>query len=195
MTSPKCNSEECKTLKLVAQGDEIAFRILFDQYHQKLGVYIFRITRSQVLSEDIVQDIFMKIWINRAALVDVQNFQSYLFVISRNYAFNCLKNKAQQSIIFDEMDSRHEEIGMELSDDLEARYQLIDEAIDCLPVQQRKVYMLSRHERLKYGEIALKLNISKETVKKYLQIAGNSIAVYIRNKSLIPNLIYCVLFF
>ena len=70
--------------------------------------------------------------------------------------------------------------------DLEASsdiyHSLLDEAINQLPTQQQKVYLLSRHERLRYNEVATKLNISRETVKKYLQIATVSITEYVQAK-------------
>ena len=78
--------------------------------------------------------------------------------------------------------------------DEDYRYLLIDEAIDRLPAQQRQVYLLSRHERLTYLEVATRMNISKETVKKYLQIATESIASYIRNR-LLTSLLVVMHFF
>jgi RNA polymerase sigma-70 factor (ECF subfamily) len=61
-------------------------------------------------------------------------------------------------------------------------HSLLDEAINQLPAQQQKVYLMSRHERLRYAEVATRLNISRETVKKYLQIATASITEYVQTK-------------
>lgn len=194
MTFSNFTSDEREILQLTAQGNERAFRVLFDRYHKKLALYIFRITKSMEISEDIVQEVFLKIWINRSELTEVKNFKTYLFVISKNAAFNWLKSDARQSLMLDVIDVHHEALETE-SVETDERYLLIDEAIDCLPDQQRKVYILSRHERLKYEEIALQMNISRETVKKYLQIAGNSISNYIRNKSSVLRFILFILFF
>jgi DNA-directed RNA polymerase specialized sigma24 family protein len=59
---------------------------LFAAYHQRLGVHIFRITQSTELAEEMVQDVFMKIWMSRETLANVDNFKAYLFVVSKNHA-------------------------------------------------------------------------------------------------------------
>lgn len=169
------NDEE-ELLRQVAAGDERAFARLFDHYHQRLGAHIFRITRSAPVAEELVHDVFLKIWLNRELLAGVENFAVYLFVVSKNAALNALKKIAAERARFTDLDVACEGIP-EQPDDY--RYALIDEAIDQLPPQQRQVYMLSRHQRLSYNEIALQMGLSRETVKKYLQIATASIISYI----------------
>jgi RNA polymerase sigma-70 factor (ECF subfamily) len=71
------------------------------------------------------------------------------------------------------------------------RYILIDEAIDRLPPQQRQAYLLARHERLTYAEVAMRMGLSKETVKKYLQIATEFISGYI-TKRLIISILFLI---
>jgi RNA polymerase sigma-70 factor (ECF subfamily) len=75
------------------------------------------------------------------------------------------------------------------------RYTLLDEAIDQLPAQQRKVYLLSRYEQLTYAEISGKMNISRETVKKYIQIAIASITAFMKRKITEVELLLFFLFF
>jgi RNA polymerase sigma factor (sigma-70 family) len=167
---------EKELLRQVADGDERAFTRLFDHYHQRLAVHIYRITRSDQVTEELVHDVFLKIWLNRELLAGVENFGVYLYVVSKNAAFNSLKKTANEKLRFTALDGVAD-APAELDDDY--RYILIDEAIDQLPPQQRQVYMLSRHHRLAYNEIALEMGLSKETVKKYLQIATASIVAYI----------------
>ena len=170
---------EKKLLLKVAGGSESAFRQLFDQYHHQLGRYIFRITQSQELTEEIVQDIFLKVWLNRAALAQIQSFKAYLFVASKNQALNHLRNIAREQMLKNQWkEETANAISTEhVSQDL--YYQLLDEAINKLPPQQQKVYLLSRHQRLKYDEIAAELNLSRETVKSYLKLATTSITSYV----------------
>ncbi|WP_184549684.1 RNA polymerase sigma factor [Mucilaginibacter sp. FT3.2] len=163
----------------VAEGDEHAFRRLFIAHHQQLGVHICRITNSVELAEEVVQDVFLKIWMTRETLRNVDNFKAYLFVISKNHALNCLKKLAKEKVQIKKLEQAS--VGLiipETQDNL--YYNLLDEAIDHLPTQQQKVYLLSRHNRLKYAEIADQLKLSRETVKKYLQIATISITDYVR---------------
>lgn len=182
-------SEEKDILLQVAQGDERAFRILFNKYHHKLGSYIYHITRSQELAQEIVQDVFLKIWTNRTSLAGIVNFHAYLFVISKNHALNSLKKIAHEKALTTHLDVLIYETQTEEAGEDSERYILVDEAIDQLPQQQKIVYLLSRHERMQYAEIASRLNLSRETVKKYLQISTESITCYIRKKLTISILI------
>jgi len=182
--------DEKEILLLVAKGDERAFRVLFDQYHQKLGTHIYNITKSHELAEEVVQDVFLKIWTNRTSLSDVVHFKAYLYAASKNHALNCLKTTAQEKVLTGNLSELVQDICSDEPVDESERYLLVDEAIDRLPPQQRIVYLLSRHERLQYAEIADRLSLSRETVKKYLQISTESITYYIRKRLIISILIF-----
>ncbi|WP_031530168.1 RNA polymerase sigma factor [Dyadobacter crusticola] len=185
---------ESEVLRRVSEGDERAFASLFNHYHQRLGVHIFRITRSEELAAEVVQDVFLKIWLNKELLAEVQSFPVYLYVVSKNAALNCLKKVASESARTVDIDLHSEHFPIAETAEEDHRYLLIDEAIDLLPPQQKQVYLLSRHQRLSYAEIAGQMNISRETVKKYLQIATGSISSHIRNK-LITSLVLVAQYF
>ncbi|RXF70120.1 RNA polymerase sigma-70 factor [Arcticibacter tournemirensis] len=164
----------------LAAGNESAFKELFNQYHKQLGTYIFRITNSYELAEEIVQDVFLKVWMNHELFANVTCFKAYLFVLSRNHTLNYLRKLTKEQMHKNEWEQHS--IRTLKSDNTTDKlyYGLLDKAIDRLPVQQQKVYLLSRHQRLKYAEIASRLDISRETVKKYLQIATASITEYVK---------------
>jgi len=170
-------------LSRVAQGDEAAFSILFYSYHNKLGAYILRITESFPLTEEIVQDVFLTIWQNRASLGDINRLEPYLFVIARNRAFNCLKQMAREHTRRREWANlRREEL--EMVDGLEAADsydKLIDKAVDNLPPQQKKVYLLHNQEGMAYSAIALQLGLSATTVKKHMSLALRHIREYVHS--------------
>lgn len=188
MSHPASSNDEKELLQLVASGDERAFRVLFNLYHHHLGNYIFHITKSQELTQEAVQDVFVKIWTNRASLAEINNFKAYLFVISKNHALNCLKKIASEKALTTHLDLWNYDVQSEEADIDKERYTLVDQAIDQLPKQQKIVYLLSRHERLQYSEIANRLSISPKTVKKYLQISNESIISYIRKNLIIRAL-------
>lgn len=175
------NLNEHELLFEVASGNENAFRQLFELYHQQLGAYIYRLTDSAELAEEIVQDTFLKIWINREVLANIKSFKAYLFVVSKNYALNCLRKLAKErSLTAEWNDNVIGAIAVEEDEKYDRYYGLLDHAINHLPPQQKAVYLLSRQQHLKYNEIADKLNLSRETVKKYLQIAIASITSYVQ---------------
>ncbi|MGF7038931.1 RNA polymerase sigma factor [Mucilaginibacter lappiensis] len=186
---------ERELLIQVASGNEYAFRKLFMVHHQLLGVHMLRITNSVELAEEIVQDVFLKIWLTRETLVGVDNFKAYLFVISKNHALNCLKKLAKERLLIKTMENNGFEalVPETIDTDTDMYYNLLDEAIDQLPPQQQKVYLLSRHGRLKYAEIADQLELSRETVKKYLQIATTSITEYVHEHLEVTALLLAML--
>ncbi|MBD1366614.1 sigma-70 family RNA polymerase sigma factor [Mucilaginibacter sp. ZT4R22] len=165
----------------VADGDEHAFSELFNTHHQLLGTHIYRITGSAELAEEVVQDVFLKIWLSRESLAAVQHFRAYLFVISKNHALNCLRKLAKERLRQKTIEENAMALIPEENSGLDAYYSLLDEAIDHLPPQQQKVYLLSRHKRLKYDEIANQMGISRETVKKYLQASTHSITNFVQS--------------
>jgi len=183
---------EKELLLKVANGDEHAFSELFNTHHQLLGTHIYRITDSVELAEEVVQDVFLKIWMSRETLTSVQNFRAYLFVISKNHALNCLRKVAKERIYQKTLEKNASSITPDDSPGLAGYYSLLDEAIDHLPPQQQKVYLLSRHNRLKYDEIARQMGLSRETVKKYLQGATHSITSFVQSNIDISAMIILV---
>jgi len=173
---------ENEILLRIAQGDEQAFRVLFDRYSRRLALHVFHLTDSAEIAEEVVQDSFLKIWMGREALVHVRDFSAYLFVISRNQALNALRSIARERRRRQDWALTHQE-GNAIGDpdSLQGHYfTLIDEAVRQLPPQQQKVYLLNRHDRLSYREIAAEMDLSPETVKKYLQLAIGSISDHVR---------------
>jgi RNA polymerase sigma-70 factor (family 1) len=188
MPYPYALHQETELLLAVSQGEERAFTTLYNHYHQRLGLHIYRITKSVELTEEVVHDVFLKIWLNRETLAEIDNFSVYLYVISKNAALNCLKRIAREKAVTTDLDPVLDQIPMMETPEEDYRYILIDEAIDRLPPQQRQAYLLARHERLTYAEVALRMGLSKETVKKYLQIATEFICGYIGKRLIISIL-------
>ena len=177
----------------VAEGDEKAFEELFYAYHQQLGSYVLGWTKSVPVTEEVVQDVFLKIWMNREALKSVERFDSYLFIVSRNHTFNALRQSAKKRLKSQEW-ARHFENEQDFSNDpLDEHYMsLIDAAVAKLPPQQQKVYTLKRQGGLKYDEIANRLEISPETARKHLAAALRSITSYVKARIPVSLLILLI---
>lgn len=174
---------EKELLMLASQGDEAAFTQLFYAYHNKLGAYVLHLTKSRETAEEIVEDVFIKIWTGRDSLATVEHFESYLYVLSRNHAFNCLRGIAREEVRKRKAEEKVRK-WYENEDPAESEedyYPILDEAVEKLPAQQQTAYILSRRNRLKYEEIAKQMDISRETVKKYLQLANRFIISYVRS--------------
>lgn len=160
-------------LDRLSKNDEHAFRLIFHAFSDRVYSFSFRLTRSQETAEEMVQEVFLKIWINRASLVAVDNFNGYLYTITRNLAFNTLKRlsieeKAKHTLQREFADKHSDTEETVIHRDYQ---QLLNRAISHLPPQQRLVYSLCHQEGLRYEEVAQRLKISRLTVKTHMQQA------------------------
>jgi RNA polymerase sigma-70 factor (family 1) len=180
------STNEVKALLLrTSEGDENAFAQLFKAYYNLLADYILRITESRQLTQEIVQDVFLKIWINRHSLAAIDCFKAYLLVVARNHAFNCLKQMAREKSRKKEWEHTVLQLALHAEDEPRGKDtgQLIDEAVELLPPQQKNVYILSRREGIPQETIAKKLNISHQTVKKHMVLALRFVRNHLRSNT------------
>jgi len=174
--------KEKELLALAAQADEGAFTMLFHRYKNKLYGYLFRLTESETLSEDIVQDVFMKLWNDHESLHSIDNFGSYLFRMSKNHVINHFKRMAHETMIMAEMYEQGSFAHNETQDIIALKdvEKLLNEILDKLPAQQKVVYHLSRDEGRTHDEIANLLKISPNTVKNHIVQAMSTIRTQLR---------------
>ncbi|QRR01441.1 RNA polymerase sigma factor [Dyadobacter sandarakinus] len=182
---PEKNSDiDNSILMLSSRADEAAFTTLFDRYKHKLYGYLLSLTGSEMLAEDIVQDVFIKIWTDRESLADVRNFDSYLFRMSKNHAINHFRRMSQEALIISEVFKA--DPSQNLTDDsiaLQETERLLAAAIEKLPAQQRAVYELSRHQGHSHEEIADLLKISVHTVRNHMVQAMATIRTQLRSQA------------
>lgn len=155
------------------------YEALFHQYYQWLCLQANKITEDWQASEDIVQDFFAKCWQNRASLQIRESFGGFAVISVRNAALNYLKkentrlkHETASSSVFS---GEETPLSASQPDDLDQRYLQIITAINNLPEQRRKAFILSRQHNKKYAEIASELGISVNTVKMHLRLAYNEL--------------------
>ncbi len=177
------HDNEKDLLLQVANGSELAFRQLFDAYWNKIFQVARMLSKSNVLAEELVQDIFLKIWLNRRDLATVGKFDGYLFTIARNHIYNELRKKTREQAFVEHLEQHFLE-SYSLPEQLlilKETTELIHQAVEILPEQQRAVYKLSRNEGLDYNTIAEKLGISRSTVKNHMTQALKTLRLYLSN--------------
>jgi RNA polymerase sigma-70 factor (ECF subfamily) len=171
---------QTELLNQISAGSEQAFATLFHCYRDKVYAVALRLTKSTFMAEEVVQDVFLKLWVRRQALVDIAGFEDYLFIMTRNHVFSTLKKIARQQQLVDELkfklpageDTTYERIaGQELEE-------ILHQAVELLPAQQKQIYLMSKEQELKRDEIAKALRISSETVKTHLARALRHIRAY-----------------
>lgn len=168
-------------LHQVASGDEMAFRQLFEAYHPNIYTTALRITNDENIAQDVVQDTFLKVWINRLQLTTVDNFEGWLYTIARNITFNILKKGQHYKQYLNEEGQFallriYPSVDYTLQDkDFQS---LLERAIKRLPPKQQETYRLLKEQYLKRNEAAQILNVSPETVKYNIDQAMKSIRAY-----------------
>ena len=171
---------EKELLELISEGDESAFAKLFTHYRNRIFSIAFKLTKSNISAEEIVQDVFLKIWLKRANLNNIQNFSGYLFIVTRNNAYKVLKRIARdyKIILITEKDQT---LATNDTSDLlmEKEYNLVlQNAIERLPNQQKEVYIFVKEHGLTRNEVANRMQIQPDTVKFHLAQAMKKIRAF-----------------
>ena len=147
---------------LIKKGDEMAFELVFKEFYASLTAFAHTFLHDIYLSENIVQNVFIKLWEKRMQY-EITSLKSYLFIAVRNSCNNELKRiKSERS--YKNSLSQEEFIKSENYSDTRTLEEIIN-TIEKLPEQRKKIFKLSRLDGLKYREIADKLKISPKTVE------------------------------
>jgi RNA polymerase sigma-70 factor (ECF subfamily) len=171
---------EREMLLRIAKGDKAAFAGLFLRFRDRIYTTALRMTESAVEAEEVVQDVFVKIWMKREELAGIENLEAYVYTMGKNYTYNALKRmvreRKQANTPFREKEFSVPEAEQALNaKELNA---ILQTAINRLPLQQRAVYLLAKNEELTKAEIAEKLQISPHTVKTHYDTAVRAVRAY-----------------
>ncbi len=164
--------EEKALLSQIADGDETAFRQLFDRFRQQVFGFAFAHLRSEVLADEITQDVFMKVWTAREQMPGILHFEAWLQTVTRNQTYSFLRKiKTERDML-----SGYANLAGTGAIDATAEkvaygevQRLLHEALAGMTDQQRAIYRMSREENMKYADIARKLGISEHTVNYHLK--------------------------
>ncbi|WP_164735249.1 RNA polymerase sigma factor [Pseudoflavitalea rhizosphaerae] len=175
--------DEKELLVLIAEDDEKAFETIFLHYGDLIHAHVLTITKSPGAARDLVQDVFLRVWLYRDKLPEILDFKTWLLRIAYNRCFHFLR---QQKVQHAGLDTYAAKYGITASEQTETEtsnilslQQVVQQAITELTPQQKKIYKMSREEGLKIPEIAERLELSASTVKntlvRALQALRNSI--------------------
>jgi RNA polymerase sigma-70 factor (ECF subfamily) len=172
---------QAELIVALREGNLQAFSQLFDQYGKRLYHFSLGYLKSAEEAEEIVQEVFLKIWNKREELSEQKSLESYFFTIARNGILNTIRkskfekaylnyvilNPERNSLLDEELNFR----------ELERAYH---EAIDSLPPRRKEIYLLSKEQSLSREEIAVKMNISVKTVENQMTSAISEIRKNLR---------------
>ena len=189
----KSNSE---LILLIQKDDRVAFYNIYERYSKRLYGFVLRYIKLKEDAEEIVQVVFLKIWESRNKIDAYTSFESFLFTIAYNTTISLLRKRTNEKKYLDHLKSLQNPVNS---------YNLIDEIhfnelndrvqslLDDLTPRQKEIFQLSREEGLSHDEIAKKLDISINTVKKHM---ANTLAFFRLHidSSLTINLLFFYLF-
>ncbi|MEI3800872.1 MULTISPECIES: RNA polymerase sigma factor [unclassified Chitinophaga] len=158
--------------QLISEGDETAFRMLFRRYVPELRPLILHLTKTGSVTDDIVQETFLRLWISRDKLPEIENPRSWLLRIVFHLSFSYLRKQVVHHKAIDAITSDYTADAPASSTEetmvYNAMMKQVSAAVAQLPPQAKRIYLLSREKGLKIPEIAGELSISPNTVKNSL---------------------------
>jgi RNA polymerase sigma-70 factor (ECF subfamily) len=183
-------------LERLKKGDMLAFDQVYELYSHKLFSFVFRILKNEEEANDIVQEVFVKIWESREKLSDFKLLNSYVFTIAYNNSIDLIRKRINSNKYLDHLkNSSVIQISPATISDFEyvELNTRAEKLIANLPDRQKQVYLLHREEGLTYPEIAERLKISKNTVENHMVQALKYLRKNMGN-SLFVNLMFVSLF-
>ncbi len=157
-------------IRQLNKGDINAFNKLFDLYSSKLYHFSLGYLKSREDSEEVVQDIFCKLWDNRKLIKENHDFKAYLFTIAFNYIKKHFRSKAVINRYMDYTSGTQKSF-MEDDVNYPSLKSLVDDLVEKMPEKRRAVFIKSRFEGKSNSDISEELNISKSTVENHLNLA------------------------
>ncbi len=159
----------------ICRGEEQSLASLYKLFNKRLIQFARVVTRSGDLAEEVVEDVFVKLWTNRHKIMEIENLTVYLYVSVKNRSLNCNSQKARELI-----QAPYDDLDIEVGDMAADPYNLLvsaemmqkmQQAVESLPARCKMIFKLVREDGLRYKEVAAILNISVNTIDVQMSIA------------------------
>ena len=176
----------------IKAGEKNAYQELFERYAPRIYQFSLSYLKNQADAEELVQDVFLKIWEKRDTLDQSKNIKSFIFKIAVNTIYDFIRHKNIENAFSDFVRS-NSEVGSNntwhsvIFDEMQENLQKL---LSQLPEQQQKIFQLSKEEGFSNEEIATKMNLSKRTVENHLYRAVSFLRENFNNESLISVLFF-----
>jgi RNA polymerase sigma-70 factor (family 1) len=165
-------------------GNKLAFAEFYNRYHKPVYRYLISLIKIPEIAEDLVHEIFLKLWDIRQKLEIKENFKGYLFWMCHNKAADTTKKIAGERILKDQLLFHYYQnlatVEGHTPEQQQRFHDLIEEAVNSLSPQRRKVFELCKMQGKSYQEAANELQISPNTVKEHMSSALAAIRDFLR---------------
>ncbi len=192
------NKEQRELVQLLKKGDMTAFDAIYSQYCKRLFRFVLRYIKNEEDAEEIVQDVFVKLWVTRNNIDEHYSFESFLFTITYNATISLLRKKVNETKYVEYLRSIQQVSSAEsIIEDISYKElsNNIQSLLEQLTPRQREIFKLSREEGLSHAEIAERLNISTSTVKNHIVSTLSFFKSKINNELIVSALILKLFFF
>lgn len=176
----------------LSMDKESALEELFLYFYPRLFYFSKKFLKIEEGIDDILQEVFVKIWHNRKNIKSTETFNSFIFTITRNHLINELRRRLNNQKIRDEIQKLSIAEEYDVLEQLQFKYlkEEIDKVVDKLPVRQKEIFLLSRQEGLSYKEIAIQLNITTKTVEYHINRATTFVKEKLNSLGLMSQLCF-----
>lgn len=173
-------SEEIDFLLRIREGDGRAFERIYNRYAGQVYINILRLVKSQPIAEELLQDVFQKVWEKRESIDPSKSFKYYLITIARNLAFDYFSVEARKRNLYDHLVQYSTELCDAVDETLDYKETdtIVKNAIDSLSPQRKMVFTLCKLEGKSYDEVSGILNISPSTISDHIVKATKFIKDY-----------------
>jgi RNA polymerase sigma-70 factor, ECF subfamily len=184
-------------IKLLKKGDMLAFDAVYERYCKRMYGFVIRYIKQEEDAEEIVQEVFLKIWESRKKIDTYLSFDSFIFTIAYNTTISLLRKRVNEKKYLEYLQLRQQITNAdEIIDEIHFKQikEQLNTSLNQLTPRQREIFLLSREEGLTHSEIAKKLNISPNTVKNHLV----TVLSFLRSgigKNMIAGILFIYLFF
>lgn len=176
-------NEEESLLKLLKGGSEAAFTRLYQLYVRRLYAKTLKMVHDEDIAQEIIQDIFLKIWERRSQIDPAKSFKAYLYTIGVNLVYDHFRKLAKDTALQNTLLSAAEQDYTCQEDIVISQEQLalIQGAIEQLSPQRKRVYMMCKLDGKTYAEVSRELNISLSTIQDHMVKANIVLKNYLKN--------------
>ncbi len=170
-------------MAMLSENSHAAFQLLFDRYKDHIYRVAMLYAKSPATAEEIVQEVFLKVWLNRNHLFLIRSFESWLYTVARNMILNHARRLATEWKV--SVRYARQQTSQESTTDYKIRQaqyeELLRKALSKLPPQQATIFRMAKEDKLTYLQIALKLKISPFTVKTHLSRSLHTVKAYLKD--------------
>lgn len=174
-----CNEKEL--LLELTRGSEEAFASIYKFYSQRLYHKVIRILKSESNTREVLQDVFLKIWNNRAHIDPEKSFGCYITCIAANNCYDFFRKLKRDKQMHDQFLKLLSEKYSHIEEGIASREraEILNRAINSLPEKRRRIFLLCKYDGKSYSEVSRELGISTSTISDHIVKANHFIRNYL----------------